>query len=331
MAKTSIPLEGAITKFDAAYRFSLLTLVSYFIVTEKNGTRSELAKRSGLAPNKKDGTPEKITKPIDNLYAQLSCDDEEAGKLAAFLLGWIQTSAARLNNIPSEVRLAERKLLGKLQGSAGFDTGIDKVFTEIADTETNELEPFCEKYKGVWHVIRYSAHVEAGLDPIDLGGGEWDAWVVHASMQINPPEPGERFPTFELHYRPGRGNRSNVLRRVFGTVLSLGKRAHMQFIGHELHSEYPLIITSRQSKDPEEDDPIIGLLVRKHDDADVFTGKVALVREQKLSFVELDSLISVDLASKFVQDWEERIPNLREILESVVNRVKYGGKSGLLL
>ena len=105
----------------------------------------------------------------------------------------------------------------------------------------------------------------------------------------------------------------------------------MQFIGHELHSEYPLIITSRQSKDPEEDDPIIGLLVRKHDDADVFTGKVALVREQKLSFVELDSLISVDLASKFVQDWEERIPNLREILESVVNRVKYGGKSGLLL
>jgi hypothetical protein len=102
----------------------------------------------------------------------------------------------------------------------------------------------------------------------------------------------------------------------------------LQFIGHELVSEYPLFIITSQPR--KEVSTFNGFVTRKHEQGQIFTAKVAFVKAAANSLADLDKVIGVYYESELMDAVKGEVKSIRAILNSVVNHVPNGGKSGLV-
>jgi hypothetical protein len=153
---------------------------------------------------------------------------------------------------PAHVQVAIRECFGYSPDAAPENADFPKVLAGVADYDERILRTISDFYEGVWHIIRYSAHVEH-LDLKALPDGTLDAWVVRAGMQVFPRATahGRNLPTFRVHYRPKRLVDNNDFFHTEGVLASIGEGQHLQFVGKEYNTGYPLIITAPKTRHPQ--------------------------------------------------------------------------------
>src|SRR5215475_10908520 len=296
---------------------SLGLLLKYLIVIEKVSPK-DIVKECSLND----------TKPLNNLMNLASTGQVDE----IFYYFKDKVLPARdgsfLKDAPELVRYAVEDVFGLKRPE---NTSITSIFSHVSNENATDLDDISKLYKGIWHCFRYSAHVQPELRARELPGGKIDALVVRASMEVRPRDPSQNrdHPSFEIHYRPRVHSGSQDFYTVVGTILSLGHRAHLQFIGHELVSEYPLFIITSQPR--KRVSTFNGFVTRKHEQGQIFTAKVTFVEAVKAdSLKDLDDVIGVYYESELVEAVKDEIENINSILKSVVNYVPYGGKSGLV-
>jgi hypothetical protein len=294
---------------------SLGLIIRYLIITRKFSTR-QIANDCGF----------KDTKPLNNLMNLASTG--QVDEIFYYVRDRVlpERGGSVLKDAPELIRYAVEDVFGLRRPGS---TSISSIFSHVSNEHPADLDDISKLYKGIWHCFRYSAHVQPELRARELGG-EIDALVVWESMEVQPRDPSQNrdHPSFEIHYRPGVHSGGQEFYTVVGTILSLGHRAHLQFVGHELVSEYPLFIVTSQPR--ARVSTFNGFVTRKHEQGQIFTAKVAFVKAAAHSLADLDKVIGIYYESELVHAVEGEVKSIRTILNSVVNRVPYGGKSGLV-
>jgi hypothetical protein len=327
----TVPLIGKEKPLNDEEKYALATVLLHFLIS--TGTsRTAFAEECKLNRLTHDGRDRRATRSIDNFLGTLTCDNDDIIKLRDKLQAWFSQN---IDRVPKHIRVAANVAFRlptpspppPVTDRANHD--LDKVIASIEDDATL-TQGAMRDYGGIWHVIRYSAHEHT---PIGLPNHEWDAYVIHAAMQIRPSTSDGSFvrPMFEIHYRPNKQADTKDYQTAEGTVLSLGKREYLQFIGHDLASEYPLTIIAQQEKTL--DTRFFGLVTRRHErGGQVFCSRVAFVRATGATSLEdLNDTIGAKLESVFKKQMKDEIPGLERLLERVRNSTDYGGKRGLLM
>jgi hypothetical protein len=314
----------------------LATMLLHHMIATRT-TRRDLGAKLKLRSITKEGEQDSPARSINNFLTHLSCSDDDLEKLYNHIRTWLYVPNQRAYDAaPDHIRYTARKLFNfppelVVPAPVSLDDELISVITAIQDSDPDTIRHVSENYNGFWHMLRFSAHVEQDMRPKRTEQNEWDAYVVRGAMQIIPHDPRapQNRPHFEIHYRPRSETNSPDFKKVTGALLSLGRRAHLKFVGREFRTNYPFEIIASQSV--EKENTVSGLITRKHEQGQIFTARIALVRAKAGSLAELDTKIGVYCESQLKQDMREEIPHIDTILTTLRNLPPYDGKSGLLM
>jgi hypothetical protein len=212
----------------------------------------------------------------------------------------------------------------------------DTILSAVALNDEALLTRLSRNYQGVWHVFRYSAHVEPGADVLDtLADGSKNAWVVRAGMQVFERDTsiGRPLPTFRILYRPSQAVKRGHVFKTEGIVVPIGSGEHMQFIGVEYDSGYSLSIIAQHGRQPK--DSFKGIVQRRHDHGEIFVSRVMFVKADHgdATLDQISSQFGLFKESQIREQLQEELPEVDadSLFNEIMNSVPNNGKCGLVL
>ena len=182
--------------------------------------------------------------------------------------------------IQSAIRVAFNYLPKGLQGVSG---NINDIIERIRSNNSTKVDRFNAKIGGVYFLYRYAAHIDKDFRDSRDGGLTLprNRRVIKACIDIKPVQEGERFPRFELRYRPSY--RKDYSTSVGSVVLIDGAR-HMMMFGEDNRRSFPLYVLVNY--DAEQTDSFSGLTIRMHDEGQIFAARVYFKRAEGLTFAQ---------------------------------------------
>lgn len=175
------------------------------------------------------------------------------------------------------------------------------------------LEEISERYAGVYKVFRYAAHSAAAGLPNNSPS------VILASLEIRKYQDGDSHLNFEIRYRP-RQKRGIHHSRVIGGVAII--KDYLYFVGREELTGFPLVMATKTEEDIS--GQIFSMVFRFHEFKHTFLSSRVLLKKTNCS--------SISELNGFIGRFKEDMIDSDEVnLDDIVNHVKHGGKSALLL
>ncbi len=224
---------------------------------------------------------------------------------------------------PAYVRLIAHELFDAAASGATPEAIIDAVANRTHDSVTFATEA----YRGTWHVIRYAAHSEPRLQPVQRSDNVFESYVVRAAMHVTEGDSSSGLlPTFRIRYRPHLN--PTMCRNVVGSIIPLKHDNHW-FLGWSPDTQDMMDIVVRETgKNAER---FVGFARRRLESGQFMVSLVAFVRDkQQRTLDELEDSVRIDLESDFIRKSAGDIPDAAEVLGLVRNLVKNEGKSGLV-
>lgn len=235
---------------------------------------------------------------------------------------------------PRHIRSALRTVYGDKYAFTPATATLNEVFTAVQDPD-RYTQNISDRYSGVWHVVRYSSHVEPdGPKAVEKGDGDWDSVVIFAALQILARNEENELPKFVVYYQPYEPNGLREFRKVLGSIMSVGGGDNMLLIGYDTGKPFPLDIIAEQLQAARGDPPaqfFRGFVKRRHEHGNIIVSRVAFLRAKTAKTIdELKPMIGLYQESDFRKQFAE-ILDVDLALNTARNTIAFGGKAALRL
>ncbi|MEM8976850.1 MAG: hypothetical protein AAGD43_32775 [Pseudomonadota bacterium] len=205
---------------------------------------------------------------------------------------------------------------------------VGTVFDECsAGTSDKTRDAFNEHWTKVFDIYRYAARVIPTDPPTQEtsadGSVKFTSNAVRAALQIYPPQKSQKYPRFELHYKPFKVDNIQPPLVAHGSCFVVG--AYLYLIGKEDAHDRPLVLVCK-FLNPSSAINFSGLVIRHHDGGgEAFCSRCYFQRNDTVESIadlkdELGVINEADLPDEIV-----------EISTKFLNDTDFGGKGALLI
>lgn len=250
-----------------------------------------------------------------------------AQKIAA-KLRQIYLEKREIDNAPDHIRRACYAAFPEDEDTKRLLRGdVGSIFADCTASTLSENEDALDReYDGIYNVYRYAARVVPSERPEkftdESGNISYVSNVLHAGLRIYAREDGQKFPRFELHYKPSPKTEQRPPRTSRGSVILIDD--YMHFIGREDAFHRPLYMVCKF--DPFSAADFSGIVVRHHDGGGELFASRAYYRKNKevKDIKELHDDLGVLSENDLPEDIKQKATRF-------MNDTDYGGKGALLI
>jgi hypothetical protein len=307
---------------------SAVMLLAHYFLAQPRGLRSKLFDaiiQHGWS-NAVDFDRGMAKKDFDNF---LSTGSRKGAQYIHDFFAERMANTAYYRSAPIHIQNLITAAFGFRPGEALAGSTFVETLENIVDNRPGSLERLILQYAGVWEVFRFSAHGSGD------GYQSRDPHVVRSALQIMPTQIGGSA-IFEMRSRPGNALIANPV-KARGQIFLIGHGDHMKFFGWESRSRYPIDIFASLNGGLEMDESInafLGLMIRRHENGDLFASRVAFLRSDAASLdavaqENIGTVLLSELRRSFAADFPKH--NLNDLVSAITNSVGSGGQSGLVL
>jgi hypothetical protein len=292
--------------------------LQYFKI--KSGfTFGEIASHAGIPPGeRKDGTMD-AGRHVNNFHTQGTCP--YVMRLKRYLETQIERHEA-FRHAPKYIYNIVDAMKGNASAEPESENLVDDVFSHVIEEGDRWKERVFQIYKGAWFIIRYAAGVAPGGAPSRIDADQ--PWTLYSIIDIQRRNRYLKndLPSFTVHYRPLRNMDDELPRIIHGHILSLKGGRHMQFVGYEDDSDFPLIISSTQGRSTVTPPRAFqGFVLRRFEQGNFICGHCYFVRskrtaEELLSHNPLGK-IGIMSRSEIIDRLKGEIPTIEKILDDL--------------
>ena len=236
--------------------------------------------------------------------------------------GHIEGSPSYVRRICAQAFDHDPDLSRLLNGDVGT------VFDECsAGTQEKTWEAFKENWTKVFDIYRYAPRViptdppkqETGVD----GSVKFTSNAVRAALQIFKPQDNQKYPRFELHYKPFKVDDVQPPLIAHGSCFVVGP--YLYLIGKEDAHDRPLMLVCK-FLNPNSAINFTGLVIRHHDGGgEAFCSRCYFQRNDTVKDI-------AELKDELGVISEAELPDeIAELSMKFLNDTDYGGKGALLI